>query len=371
MTLAVTLAAIGCATPGIPRPPSLNLPEPAHDLTAARIGDTVELRFTLPSRSTDKLPLRGANLTAIFCRALDPAPCTPIPSSKSSITLDPATTSTNTPTVFTWTDTLPAGLTRGDPRLLTYSVELFNAAGRSAGNSTPAFTAAGTSPPPLEALRAEGSRLGIVLRWNATPQLPSDVILQREDLALTPAKPSKPNTTPTNLVQLTTPPAPMPPASSLLDATAQPNIPYRYTATRRLTIHLGSRSIELRSAPSPAVALTLQTIYPPLAPTGLTAAAYFADAPSPNTFAVDLIWQPVDDAGLIAPLAGYNLYRAPTGTTTQTTRLNPTPLALPSFHDTTANPTTHYRYSVTAIDIKGNESPAATILLDPSTAPQP
>ncbi|HEY1965698.1 MAG TPA: hypothetical protein VGG59_12240, partial [Acidobacteriaceae bacterium] len=36
----------GCASPGQPRPPSLNLPEVVKDLTAQRVGDVVELRWT-------------------------------------------------------------------------------------------------------------------------------------------------------------------------------------------------------------------------------------------------------------------------------------------------------------------------------------
>ena len=50
------------------------------------------------------------------------------------------------------------------------------------------------------------------------------------------------------------------------------------------------------------------------------------------------------------------------------TRLNPAPVPVPSFHDPSASPAARYRYSVTAVDGKGNESPAATVLLEPSIA---
>lgn len=362
LALLITFAAIGCASPGVPRPPSLNLPQPVRDLTAARIGDTVELHFTLASRSTDKLPLRGATLTATFCRELDHQACVLIPSSKTSIPIDP---SNPRDTPFTWTDTLPPDLTHGDPHTLGYRVALSNIAGHSAGDSTPAFTATGPAPTPVEDLHAEGSRLGILLRWTPTTATTGNMILQREDLDPVLPKPTthaKSSSNPPTTIELTAPPNTPTTPPTLLDTSAIPNKPYRYKAMRQLTLQLGGRSIELRSAPSPAVELTLHEIYPPLTPAGLTAAPF-----TDKTFAVDLVWQPVDESGLIAPLAGYNLYREPLAPPAPRARLNPTPLQLPAFHDTTADPTQRYRYSVTAIDTKGNESPASTILLEPST----
>src|SRR6202012_4606053 len=43
---------------GPPRPPSLQLPQPVKDLSAARQGARVELRFTLPQPTTHNLPIR-------------------------------------------------------------------------------------------------------------------------------------------------------------------------------------------------------------------------------------------------------------------------------------------------------------------------
>jgi hypothetical protein len=372
VALGAVLAAIGCASPGPPRAPSLNLPELVRDLTVTRIGNTVELHFTAPSRSTDKLPLRGGKVTGQLCRQLDHQPCLPVPSSKTTV----ATGGPNgTHNLVTWTDTLPTDLAQGSPRLLTYRVEFFSPAGQSAGASAPAVTAAGSPPPPAGNLHAEGSRLGVVLSWDPSPQ-PGDILLRREDLAPTPPPQHKPSSTTTKapppIVWLGTHPPTDTPAqpNRMLDATALPDTPYRYIAQRRLTIQLGVSSIELRSAPSAPITFTLHETYPPLAPTGLTAVGFFT--PTPSTFAIDLVWQPVDNTGLLAGLAGYNIYReplSPTGEPTAArTRLNTSPVQLPGFHDTTANPTTSYRYSVTAIDAKGNESSAATVLLEPSAA---
>jgi hypothetical protein len=339
LTVSLVVCAItGCATPGPPKPPSLNLPEQTRDLTATRIGNTVQLRFTVPSRSTDRLPLRGTNLTARFCRSLDAQPCQLLPSTV--VPLDP---DTSRHASFTWTDTLPADLTQGKPRLLRYNVELLNASSRSAGLSEPAFTAAGQAPLAVAGLHAQGSRLGIVLGWDQSPQQSGDIAFERQDRTTT--------------VQFTGSTA----AASLLDTSVKLGTAYRYTATRSVTVRLGDRAIELRSSPSASVEFMLKPIYPPLAPVGLTAAPFTSAQDA--AFAVDLIWQPVDDTGLITPLSGYNVYRAEG--TAQATRLNAVPLTLPAFHDTSAIAGRQYRYSVTAVDEKGNESLAVEVVVGP------
>src|SRR5260370_17487286 len=75
--------AAGCASPGPPRPPSLNLPEVVKDLTAERVGDVVRLHWTTPEMTTDRIGIKGA-MTAEICRItvtalpLQKPPCTPI-----------------------------------------------------------------------------------------------------------------------------------------------------------------------------------------------------------------------------------------------------------------------------------------------------
>ncbi|WP_216850189.1 hypothetical protein, partial [Granulicella sp. L46] len=73
------------------------------------------------------------------------------------------------------------------------------------------------------------------------------------------------------------------------------------------------------------------------------------------------------------PLAGYNLYRETLNATGEPTaprtQLNSSPIPQPSFHDATANSTSTYRYSVTAIDANGNQSSATTVILQPLVPP--
>ena len=355
--LALTAALIltGCASPGPPRTPSLQLPQPVRDLTAQRVGDSVELHFTTPVNSTDKLPLRASTLSGQLCRQLPNQPCTPA-GPRLSIPLNNSIDNNN---LVTLTDQLPAALLDGPPQLLVYRVEFFSPANRSAGLSNEAFTASGPAPDPVENFRAEGSNQGILLHWTPSP---GEIVLNREDLA-----PSKPKST-----HKATPPIVWLQANDsketsgqTLDTTALPDTPYRYLAQRRSTLHLADHSIELRSTLSAPIIIMLSRTYPPPPPTGLTAAGF--TTASPFVFAVDLIWQPVNETGLITPLAGYNLYRETLDTggrsISNRQKLNTLPIPQPAFHDPTANPALIYRYSVTAVDEQGNESPSATAIL--------
>jgi len=372
--------AIGCASPGPPHAPSLRLPQPVRDLDARRLGDSVELRFTVPWQSTDKLPLHGASLRGVLCRELEHQGCVAVAGLAAPI-LDVH----GAHNLFTLHDPLPPVLTNGPPRLLSYRVEFFSDAGRSAGKSDAAYTVAGSAPPTVTGLHAEGSRLGVVLSWTALPATDGEVLLQREDLAPhaaagktkpPPASAPKPGKhTDSNTVWLQTNSA----SDRTLDTTAEPGTPYRYTAVRQRIAQLGGttpmtggRSLTYRSANSTPIGFILAPIYPPPSPTGLTATGFVSTT---GSFAIDLIWQPVDDAGLLAGLAGYNIYREELGADSRPlgkqTRLNASPVPLPAFHDEGAKPLRHYRYSVTALDNHGNESAAAIFVLEPSPATVP
>jgi hypothetical protein len=362
--LGVALPTSGCANPGPPRPPSLRLPQPVHDLTAERIGDHVELHFTAPSRTTDKLPLRGSFVTGAICRGLEHLSCA-ASSPKTNVALNSKSSSHE---LTTWEDKLSPDLATGEPRLLAYRVEFFNADGKSAGKSDAAYTVAGAAPQPVDSLQAHGSRLGVILNWAAAPMGDDSVVIKRED-----RRPAKETTPKDKSVWLAANASGN--ATSTLDTSALPNIPYRYTVVRRRIVRLGGRSIELRSDAATAPVFTLHEVYAPPVPTDVTAAGFSEDrgAGQAAKFAVDLIWQPVDEAGLITKLAGYNVYReqmdAASKPNGQPTRLNTASVPQPSFRDDTASASVRYRYSVSAVDIKGNESKGASVILEPTAAP--
>jgi hypothetical protein len=341
----------GCASPGPPHAPSLYLPKPPGDLKALREGDLVTLTFTAPMRSTDDLPLKSPTMQVSFCRQIERAACVAVAGPSHEI----ATSKPGAPRPVELTDTLPPELTHGRSQLLGYRLEAFNAAGQTAGWSDPAYAAAGDAPPAVANLRVEGSRLGAVLQWSPANADDGAVVIERAP-ATAAEKPGA-----EKIVRL----AANGPERTL-DASATPDMAYRYTAVRERTVQLGGRALELRSAPSQPVPFTLRLVYPPPVPTGLTAAGFTTPATATDAagYAEDLIWQPVDDAGLLAPLAGYNVYREALNGAARI-KLNAAPIQVPAFHDATAEPGVGYRYSVAAVDIKGNESAAVTAVTQP------
>jgi hypothetical protein len=373
---------VGCASPGQPRPPSLNLPETAKDLVAERVGDEVRLHWTTPEKTIDRNAIKGP-ITADICRiANPPSPvCTPVKQLPIQSGLTKAV------------DVLPSTLTADPPTLLAYRVEILNSSGRSAGPSNEAFAVAGVAPPAVEQLRATPTRDGAMLEWqqrdnSATVELdrlplgPDGVPIQppapkaakkSPKPVLKPARPAskthadqaaKPSqTSPVNPprasssapieVKLQTPAQPTD-AGGTVDRTAQMGESYQYTAQRVRSLSLAGHTVELRSPISPPVIITMRNTFPPRAPTGLEAVPGGATAADRS---IDLSWDPNTDAGLI----GYNVYRqdidskgVAAGTAA---RLNPTPVVGPAYRDQTAMAGRRYAYRVTAVDSAGNESP--------------
>ena len=373
------LLAAGCASPGPPQPPSLNLPEVVKDLTAERIGDVVHLHWTTPEMSTDHIDVKGT-MTAEICRitVTTPAPQTPacVPIPRSPVQPGPSQAA----------EALPSALIVDPAALLAYRVQIFNAKGHSAGLSPEAFAAAGTAPPPVEQLRVSATPDGALLEWQQTSppaaveldRLPvsSDGVVMKPPPRKAPSKPSSrvttkkppsdhpkppPASAPKPLQMTPTAPAevklrtPNQPADQggTIDHTAQMGETYQYTAQRVRSVTLGNQALELRSPVSSPVTIAMRDTFPPHPPSGLEAVPGGATAADRS---IDLSWTPDTDADL----AGYFVYRQevdPKGVVTGTvTRLNTTPVVGPAYRDQTALAGHRYAYRVTAVDTAGNES---------------
>jgi len=144
----------GCGMPGAPQPPSLNLPIPVSDLSAVRTGGQVALTWTMPTKTTDKVSLKG-NIAVRVCR-----------NETSAVRCSVAAALQLAPRAHaSFIDLLPPALAAAPPRVLTYSIELVNRRSRSAGLSNPGEILAGEAPPAIENLTAEMSKDGVLLRW--------------------------------------------------------------------------------------------------------------------------------------------------------------------------------------------------------------
>jgi len=320
----------GCGLAAAPQPPSLKLPEPVTDLTVQRTGNQVELHWTMPKRDTDKVLLAGEQKTRI-CRQVEKEPC-----------VIAGTASFAPQAAAAYTDHLPAGLSSGPARLLTYTVILLNHAGRSAGPSNAAVTAAGSAPPQVVNLRAEARTDGVVLSWTAE----GGEETVRIDRKLVEAAGAKKRQSSAQTPQEQTLEYSGKDEGRVLDHDAALDHTYTYTAQRIVKLTLEGQPVEVAGAPGETITIDARDVFPPAVPQGLEAVA------DPEAKAIDLSWQPDTEADL----AGYVVYRREAGSGAPPARISPAALAAPSFHDAAVTPGHSYEYSVSAVDHDGNES---------------
>ena len=119
---------------------------------------------------------------------------------------------------------------------------------------------------------------------------------------------------------------------------------YRVTPVSIETRQAGE--VQVEGEDSPAVRIVAHDVFPPAVPSGLQA-VYSGEGQ--KSF-VDLIWAPVTDADL----AGYTVYRrekdgAPV-------KLSAELVKSPSYRDSAVESGKTYFYSVSATDVRGNES---------------
>ncbi len=336
--LGAGLLLAACATIAPPRPPSLELPRPPRDLRGARKGETVVLTWTIPSLTTDRQTVRSIGSTRI-CRgtelhliecgtpAGDAAPRGVGVSGKKA--------------TATFTETLPFELQRSDPtRFITYAVEVLNAEGRGAGLSNQVRVSLARTLPPPSDFTVRVTDQGVVLTWtNGIPQEQSQphthyVYRVYRRLENSPQE-----------ILVGEVPAGGEGTLTLTDSGMEWGKTYEYRVETETVIG-GEPAVQVEGEDSPEVKAFANDIFPPAVPSGLQAVA----AGAGSQVFVDLIWAPVADVDL----AGYNVYRHEAGTAS--VKLNAELVKTPAFRDATVLPGKKYLYSVTAVDVRGNES---------------
>jgi hypothetical protein len=423
---AMAAAAAGCASPGPPKPPSLNLPALATDIRAQRVGNQVLLSWTTSSNTSDGLPIQGP-ITAELCREVGPRPETPAARLKACA---PVRRLAVTPGGSSTSDDLTPALAADPVTLLTYRVQLFNAAGRSAGESAVAgFAAAGAAPPVIEDLHASNLEAGAVLEWKSAAT-PGIVDLERTALsgpaALTPpaahghsAKPrpapapatvagkagknKKSKKTKGKTAQSTHPAASHsdkstaaqtaevhlratePTASghaSQLSATgSSAGTPETQEGTVDLTAQMGSTyryvAGRVRTVKIGIHTLEIESALSPAVnfahldifpPQRPTGLEAIPGSDPQNPAAIDLSWEPNGEVDL----AGYLVYRqsldAHGAANGPAVQLTPSPVATPAFRDLSAVSGQSYAYQVLAVDQAGNQSPLSDRVLQLAAA---
>jgi hypothetical protein len=342
LVLAAPLLFTACATIGPPQPPSLELPKPPTDLHASRKGDEVTLRWTVPSVTTDRQTVRSLGSTQI-CRGLaarltqcgtpvgkaaPPAPLTAPKSPKQKIT-------------SSYTDRLPAQTESDDPSAsIAYAIEVLNAEGRGAGLSNQVQVSLIHVLPPPADFGARVASGGIVLTWTNDVRLAA-LPLRYVYRVYRRLEGSQEETLAVEM------PAGSEHELSFTDTNFEWEKTYEYRAeTVTVIAQQDKPEVVVEGDDSPEVKVFAHDVFPPTIPSGLQAVF---SGPGQKAF-IDLIWAPVTDVDL----DGYNVYRREERSTP--VKINAELVKTPAYRDTSVVSGKHYLYSVSAVDVRGNES---------------
>jgi hypothetical protein len=331
----VTLAALicACAIPGAPQPPSLKLPKPARNLKAERKADKVQLSWTAPRETTDEENIDAFG-SARICRSL----ASPMEGCDQVVSEIPATQIQAGKRL----DVVVEQNNTADPlATATYAVEMTNDRGRSAGLSNRVeIPMAPTGPPPTD-LRAEVTAEGVLLHWR-----PADPPRVRDGLRYTYRLYKRQQGAQAAVLVAEVPPD-LSETSNASDQNFEWEQSYDYWITPvTYVLRPGKAAAEVHGADSTPVRVEVRDKFPPAAPAGVQG-VYFAGT-QPGF--IDLTWAPNAESDL----AGYNVYRREGDK--PPVKLNTEATKAPAFRDERVTPGAAYTYSVSAVDLRNNES---------------
>ncbi|MGA8431390.1 MAG: hypothetical protein WB729_16325 [Candidatus Sulfotelmatobacter sp.] len=357
LALGLPLAFTACATIGSPQPPSLDLPKPPADLRAVRKGDKVILSWTRPTVTTDRRNLRG-QVPVLICRAPDNSlplnGCgTPVGRLMVGATLAVSLESARKPaqrlekksregrTSDSYTDVLPRQIIAAASTpagFVTYAIEAQNANGRSAALSNQVRVSTVETLPPPPDFTAAVSDQGVVLTWTQKLSSPTTEGARYVYRVYRHLERS------TQQLLVGELPAGAEKNLTLTDANIEWEQTYFYRAEAVTIIDKPAAQIE--GDDTPEVKVFAHDVFPPAVPASLQAVS---SGPGQAPF-IDLIWAPVTDADL----AGYNIYRHEENAAPL--RINEEVVKVPAFRDTKVSAGKTYFYSISAVDVRANES---------------
>jgi hypothetical protein len=327
-----------CGSPGVPLPPSLELARPVTDLHAFRKGEQVFLTWTIPTQTTERQNLRHGGVVDV-CRTIDAAitrcgtPVAQVPFQRVPRNA-PANQKTGT-----YTDRVPSA--PSPTSNFVYAVSVLNSYNRSAGLSNQVQVPAASTLQPPSDFRAQLTAEGVQFSWHAgtVPEIAGLRFVYR---VYRREQGTNKNAIAGEL------PANDRASTGLLDRSFEWEKTYDYRATVVTMIQAANGTEQqVEGDDTPSVQVVAHDVFPPATPSGLQAVF---SGPGQKPF-IDLVWTPNTEADL----AGYNVYRHEEGG--QPVKLNSDLIKSPDFRDAAIVPGHHYFYSVSAADVRGNESP--------------
>ena len=345
--LLALMALAGCGVPGVPRPPSLELPQPPNDLRAARKGDKVTLTWTQPKETTDKESARHLGSTNL-CRAVVQSPSAPAMKNCSEVgSVEPKSVpraAEPQPIEMNYVDTLSAGFENSNETALAqYAVSVMNPHGRAAGLSNQVTVPLAPTLPPPSALAASVQADGVHLTANPPPVPAENSQLRYGYRLYRSSIPGQPKETPVLVAEI--------PGGEKIEPVDisfawEQHYAYRITTATTLLSSSGTPVATVEGDDSEPIQIFTHDIFPPAAPTALE--AVFSGLEQQRF--IDLTW----NANGEADLAGYNVYRREEGA--EAVKINTDLIKTPAFRDANVVAGHTYFYSISAMDLRNNES---------------
>ncbi len=301
-----SLLLAGCAYVGEPLPPSLGVPRRVEDLSVVQRGGALVVRFTAPELTTDGVVLKRVERVELRAGPVGGQPFDIERWAAQARSIDNRVTAPGPAEIE-----IAAREWVGQEVIV--AVRAWGRKGRPAEWSRPlAFRVVAPLARPA-ALKAEAAPEGVRLSWEGPRGAAFRVL--RGDVEVAIAE-----------------------APRWVDATAQ----YGKACQYAVQAFLKSGDSLAESEMSETVSITPEDRFPPAAPAGLSAVA--------TVRSIELSWERSTEADL----KGYRLYRSAEGGAWE--RIGEL-LEVPAASDRALEAGRRYRYAVTAVDQKGNESP--------------
>ena len=328
----------GCGTPGAPQPPSANIPKKVNDLRAVRKGDTVNLSWSAPEQTTDGALVRKPGKMIVRRTTTDSQNAVTV----AEVPLQPAHKSQQAQGLAV-KDSLTNLLQSSSADFASYTVEALSGSGKSAGPSTPAVAVPLVPVPATPRdVQLKVVPQGVSISWMQywPPQNRTKLTVQYVYRIMRREAGSKQQ--PVMVKQLNAGNE----AATVIDSTMEWEKQYQYWIIP-VTLWQNSQKGEAEGDDSEPVTVATKDVFPPAVPSGLQ--AVFSQAGGQSF--IDLTWIPNTDPDL----AGYNVYRHTEGTRPPE-KINPELVKTPAFRDANVQPGMRYFYSVSAVDLRNNES---------------
>jgi hypothetical protein len=331
---------LGCGVPGAPLPPSADIPKFVGDLKAVRKGDTVTLTWTAPTETSDGELIRKPGKMLVQRALRSGANADLHFQTISELPLHPTLKDGRADQVSA-KDTLNDALHAGSADFAVYQVLAQGRNGKSFGLPNRVSVPLVPNLPPPQHVSANPVPTGVMISWEALgpAQTPAHAQTQYAYRIMRRLQGAK---DPVLVVQLNANSQ----ARSFIDTGIDWEKTYQYWIVPVTLWQDGNRKGEIEGEDSPVADVLAHDSFPPANPSGVQAVY---SAALQNSF-IDITWT----ANTEPDLAGYNVYRR-IGNELPV-KINSELVKTPRFPDPGVQPGKKYLYSVTAVDLRGNES---------------